>query len=361
MTNYLNCRSVCRASLAAAGLLSCSRAIAEVQDSNDTATWQAAVVCKVRNGHRSFVGIVYSPSLNSAAQRVAGEGILSSTASQTLSRPGGSDDYEIWLESNGRRSAVVLSALRQAVWPATRATEDEDHGTAYRSFARIVKEARADTSVTREPTEANGSYPTGPRFLWQACRESDAIVVGRVIGTLRDAPTPRNAPRSPMRHTVVLVFIEQHLKGSSSGPILKVLQVGGKAPGSRLPSPGDPLLHVSARYILFLKLPTLQDPSRRFEHLGFVAATVDGVTGPGSELDEFILLHPWYGQVYLSHGRTETPPTPGLESHWKYAEDPQIIDVDEVQAINAILTQAHRGAKLPKRNRTQQPTTVGEL
>jgi hypothetical protein len=142
-----------------------------------------------------------------------------------------------------------------------------------------------------------------------------------------------------MRHTVFLVFIEQFLKGSSSYPVLKVLQVGGKAPGNGLPSPGDPLLHVSARYILFLKLPVLQDPSRRFEHLGFIPATVDGVTGPASELDEFILLHPWYGQVYLSRGRAEAPPTRDQELHWQFVEDPQIIDVGENQAITAILGQ----------------------
>jgi hypothetical protein len=175
------------------------------------------------------------------------------------------------------------------------------------------------------------------------------IATGRVVGILREAYTSINAS-TYAQHTVYVVAVEKYLKSSDPAmpPLLKMWQVGGSLPWSNTSGNvegaagyefiGDPMLILNARYLLFLKLP-----EGNFSKLGSVPATADGVRGKCRELDEYLAIEPWQGKILLKNGLTCAPSKTGGSPHWRFYEEPQILDTIEEFAITTVQEQISRG------------------
>jgi hypothetical protein len=179
----------------------------------------------------------------------------------------------------------------------------------------------------------NGMYPDPLPALKYMCMEAHYILTGRVVGVLREGNTPLNDPLSDSKHTVFLVAVERYFKAvpNYQPEVIKVVQIGAWS----VLTPGDPLLNMGVRYLLFLKVPYLRLLS--FQRTkGYYSANAGHGEGVGAYYDEMALLHPLNGQLILSKGTTRAPEN--TIPNWQFRMGEQINDVTENQAQDAIIS-----------------------
>lgn len=198
---------------------------------------------------------------------------------------------------------------------------------------RSVNHAKPIKTQIRTNT-VNGMYPDPLPALKFMCMEAHYILTGRVVGVLREGNTPLNDPLSDSKHTVFLVAVERYFKAvpNYQPEVIKVVQVGAWS----VLTPGDPLLNMGVRYLLFLKVPYLRLLSFQRSNKGYYSANAGHGEGVGAYYDEMALLHPLNSQLILSKGTTKSPEN--AMPNWQFRMGEQINDVTENQAQDAIIS-----------------------
>lgn len=323
---------------------------AGVTPGEDTA-WGLAVVFRSHGGRREYIGSVARPKAPTVALGLALE-----TAGGTLPAGAGvGTEYEIWFLGNGRTAVAGFSpALRQICLgpdPAPR-----------QAAAMEMEELAALLRTARAPEPTSGLLPAAARVatmcrafqppldLRELCGESSVILVGRVVGILRQAHSPINSP-SRNQHTVYVVQAEDCLKHTTAGPLLPLIKVrtsGGPLPWTEHSSNGigywqddSPMLAVGNRYCLFLRSPLDNNSNNRAQKRGYVSGIFsDGngvVSGPVGMLDEYYASNPRISKVLLRGGLALPAEHRGAQrDRWQFLREPQIVEVPEAQALAAI-------------------------
>ena len=297
--------------------------------------WKQALVFR-RDGGRSYVGTVEKPEVGS---------LEPAASSASKSEVPTAADYEVWLARDGATRALWYSSTSGTYGTLSMSGEAGPAALDQGTLAAVVKAARAPSTsaLPRIVGGAIGCYATTrPRTLADLSGQSDLIVVGQIAGVLRNAHTPVNA-RGLYQHTVFAFAVERYLKTNGAGApaLLKVRQIGGWLPwdeggvrGVGFVFQDEPLLILGQRYCLFLDLPK---PSPEVLRRGFCAGSYGGIWGKSAELDECSLANPWRARLLLREGFTRAQPdVPEVDQHWRFDTGPQILDVREQAAFQAI-------------------------
>jgi hypothetical protein len=285
--------------------------------------WRVAVVFARSGKARNYVGTATVEALPAPAAPVAG------AAPEA-------PHYEIWLAGDGALRGLWYSSVENLYGEVNGEHGFRDDGSLRRLLGRVAP-------LGPPPGQTGGprvfACPTfgSPPSLAAQCRGSDLIVVGRVVGVLREAHSPIGAEMS-RQHTVSLFAVEEYLKGPPSAPpVVKVHQNVGSLPwrmeglsasGAGYEEMQNPRLLLGERYCLFLKRPA--DPSGRYAKIGYVSGSTGGISGKVAELDEFMLVDNRQGRLLLRNGRTKGQPRQPFD------EEPQILNLPEHDAVALI-------------------------
>jgi hypothetical protein len=274
---------------------------------------------------------------------------ISTTTPAKLARDAANDartyrSHEIWVLRDGSASGYWYSSAQHLAGPL----EDERMlpPSGAGAFAALVEAARppAPVEAPSSPALGKGSYWAPPATLRGLVSPSEVIAVGRVVGIVRNGHTPVNST-GMLQHTVYAFAVEHYLKHSGdTPPVLKVWQTGGWLPwqepltsrsGVGMINLDDPMLNVGDRYCLFLNRPPADGEVRR---RGYHTASAGGVTGRVADLDEYKAAHHWRGKLLLRGGLTRSPDVSRhrQHNHWQFESGPQILDIHEERALEAI-------------------------
>jgi hypothetical protein len=322
--------------------------------------WKLAVVFQVQGGRQAYVGTVDSPKTPKLPEPPPADGGKASSSCRLQNQI----DYQVWLAAQGTTRGLWYSTQKHTFGCLSDAGEPGEGQADDGSLAALVRSARpAIDERGKVPGEgSHASWTPPPDSLEALCRRSDVIVVGQVVGILRNAHTPVNAATDPLQHTVYALAVTRYLKSDKQQhrPLLKVWQTGGWLPwvapignvrGTGYHIHDDPMLAVGQHYLLFLGLP--EDPLRRYQQLGYVPASSGGVEGKMAELDEYMRTSHWIGKLLIREGRTCAPAVLGDQAmdHWRFSKGPQILDMALPEAcanIEQEVARQRRAGGLPQ-------------
>ena len=270
--------------------------------------WRAAVIFNRSGDTFTYSGTTYSPIV--AASLITG---ASTTPIPIATQPNVS--AEVWLARDGQLVGLWYSQSAhkygRILNGGAYATAINDDGTISQLVSSTTPEVGTPPQPAMVRSIADWSSPE-PSTLASLTDLSAVIVVGRVVGILRVAHTPENAPYE-MQHTVFPVAVESYLKKDTPAPphVLKVWQEGGSLAWSSSDGSGrtgrgfaimqDPLLHVGDRYCLFVRRQA--DPGGVFAKAGYVTGSANGITGRQAELDEYLETSHTVGKYLLRGGK----------------------------------------------------------
>ena len=263
-------------------------------------------------------------------------------------RPHSSADYEIWLAADGAMQGVWYETASAQFGPLTGlvyAGTSKDTG----EFSRIIHRAVVPSQPNRPrvDTMAYALRPFVSQSLKQLCLMSQAVVTGRVVGILREGHTPVNSENS-FQHTVYVVSADDFLMQPANGlaPVIKVWVAGGYLPWKLYAgrhtgwlTSDEPLLDLGQRYCLFLKMP--KDEAGAAHRRGYWHASIFGISGMSSELDEYLVADPLRGKLLLQNGMTCPLPEPytllKMKTYWQFNDEgPQILNLPEADVMATI-------------------------
>jgi hypothetical protein len=190
---------------------------------------------------------------------------------------------------------------------------------------------------------AHASYPPAPGTLELLCESSPVVIIGKVVGVLRNAHSVRQN-REGGQHTVFLVAVEEYLKTDNKGDkgpmpqVIKIWYEGGWLPrvsedgeviskGSQIQT--NPLLQIGNRHLFFLK------HSSEWESAKSEKSERSPRRDRYIEADEFVLASTVGGNILLGETVTRAYYAPNSDAA-RFLTGPQIIGVPEAQARAAV-------------------------
>lgn len=315
--------------------------------------WKLAVVFKRQKDRRVYVGTVDPVNHVRLLPLVPHRNPDLKSAGSPASRNEAVADYEIWLAADGQTQGIWYASAQErfGLLPAEKGAGHRDNGV----LKNLIKAAALPTPQSRPRPDASSrvSHLPWPPSLQLLCEESPVIVVGRVVGILRNAHTPIAASGAD-QHTVFVIAVEDYLKNDTTNihnktlrdrlslapPIVKVWQEGGalswrndelSLQGKGYEVKNIPLMTLGDRHILFLQGSSASRDKRVVN--GMPRKEPD--TEKYIEADEYIASYPTVGNLVLRNGKTRQHFDPDFEGYPFY-DGPQIVDVTEKEAIAAI-------------------------
>jgi len=315
--------------------------------------WKLAVVFKREKESRVYVGTVDPVNHVRLLPLVQHRNPGLKSAGSPASRNEAVVDYEIWLAADAQTQGIWYASAQErfGLLPAEKGAGHKDNGV----LKNLIKAAALPTPQTRPRPDASSrvSHLPWPPTLQLLCEESPVIVVGRVVGILRNAHTPIAASGAD-QHTVFVIAVEDYLKNdttnihnkalrdrlSLSPRIVKVWQEGGalswrneelSLQGTGYEVENVPLMTLGDRHILFLERSSASRDKRVVNGL----PRKEPDTEKYIEADENIVSSPTVGNLVLRNGKTRQHFDPDFEGYPFY-DGPQIVGLIEKEAIAAI-------------------------
>ena len=304
------------------------------------------VVFRWHNGSRELVGTARESSL---APRTHAD--LKKLQEVDGSRTPKEGEYEVWFLGEGISEGYCYDRARGVSAMIDGTGKCGPEATADGRLPKAVAAAAPAKPIPFEsPPPSRATWiGHGPSLLEVLVGSSHIIVVGRVAGILRMNHTPVNHT-GQQQHTVYAFAVERYLKTDRWGmaSVRKIHQIGGTLPwkdaqtgeaGLGYRSLGNPPLQVGQRYILFLRW--IGDGKG---WPPFIWTEVDGVRGKVADMDEYEYTHGIRGKLLLKEGMTRPADLTGKPEfdNWTFVEGPQILNVPEAEAIQAIVAEVNR-------------------
>lgn len=317
------------------------------------AAWKLAVVFKRQKERLVYVGTVNTVNHVSLLPLVQHRSPDRKPAGSPALQNETVADYEIWLAADGQIRGIWYASAQQrfGLLTAEKGAGHRDNGV----LRNLIKAAALPTPQSRSRPDASSRvmHVPWPRTLQLLCEESPVIVVGRVVGILRNAHTPIAASGAD-QHTVFVIAVEDYLKNDTTDianktlrdrlslapRIVKVWQEGGALPwrseelslqGKGYEVKNMPLMTLGERHILFLEGSSASRDTR----------VVNGVpwrepdTEKYIEADEYIVSYAPVGNLVLRNDKTRPHLNPDSKGK-PFESGPQIVGVTEKEAIAAI-------------------------